>query len=95
MQGGFGPPQIKQRGIGWKAFSLRRMPRHRAPRVPRRPRGSCRTGHLYGTGQNVGGGILRYLCSICGSVSIDITGVDVPGETGSLFVASEGTLEPT
>ena len=82
-------------GIGSKAFSLRLMSRHRAPRVSRRPRGSCRTGHVYGSGQHVGGGILRYLCSNCGAVSIDISGVDVPAEAGSLFVTAEGTLEPT
>lgn len=79
---------------GPRAFSLHLMARHRAPRTTR-PRGSCRTGHLYGPGQRVGGGILRYLCSICGSVSIDITGTDIPLETSSLFVTAEGTLLST
>lgn len=71
------------------------MSRHRAPRAKRRQRGTCRADHHYGPGQRVGGGILRYLCSDCGSVSIDITGVDIPEETGSLFATAEGALEPT
>ena len=69
------------------------MSRHRTPRAQRPQRGTCRSGHSYGPGQRVGAGILRYLCSSCGSVSIDITGVDVPEEAGSLFVTAEGTLE--
>ncbi|MEX1005369.1 MAG: hypothetical protein WD156_08375 [Acidimicrobiia bacterium] len=71
------------------------MSRHRTTRATRRPKGSCRAGHLFGPGQRVGGGILRYLCAVCGSMSIDIRGADVPVETGSLFVTVEDTLEPT
>lgn len=72
------------------------MARHRAPkfrrsRVPR----SCRSRHSYGSGQQIGAGIIRYVCSACGAVSIDLTQVDSVSTVGSLFEAAEGTLQRT
>lgn len=35
---------------------------------------SCRRGrHYYGAAQNIGAGIERQVCEVCGSVSIDLT----------------------
>lgn len=72
------------------------MARHRAPRLRRSnvPR-SCRTRHAYGSGQQIGAGIVRYVCSACGAVSIDLTQVDTVTAAGSLFEAAEGTLQRT
>lgn len=40
-------------------------------------RAACRKGrHLYGESQNIGAGILRRVCDICGEVTIDLTKAD-------------------
>lgn len=72
------------------------MARHRAPRFrrSRTPR-SCRSRHAYGSGQRIGAGIIRYVCTACGAVSIDLTQVDAMTTVGSLFEAAEGTLQRT
>lgn len=42
---------------------------------------ACRKGrHAYGEEQNVGAGILRRVCDVCGSVSIDLTQAEDPGK---------------
>ena len=73
------------------------MARHRMVNKRRtsRPTKACRASHLYGPGQAIGAGILRYICSDCGAVSIDITGADAPTSTGSLFESLEGVLGRT
>lgn len=46
--------------------------REDAPRIHNRL--LCRRGrHLYGKAQQVGGGIVRQVCTACGSVTIDLT----------------------
>lgn len=43
---------------------------------------SCKKGiHNYGEGQAIGAGILRQVCSTCGDVTIDLTGVEELTET--------------
>ncbi|MFP5332365.1 MAG: hypothetical protein ACLGHX_08420 [Acidimicrobiia bacterium] len=73
------------------------MARHRASRfrLLRRAPKTCRTRHSYGPGQSIGAGIIRYVCSACGAVSIDLTQADTAPTIGSLFEASEGTLQRT
>lgn len=59
----------------------------RETRNRRKARQACRDGiHRYGSGSDVGGGILRRLCGVCGAVSIDLTPSDEP-LVGSLFQA--------
>lgn len=69
------------------------MARHRAPRFRRSggPR-SCRSRHRYGSGQQIGAGMIRYVCFACGAVSIDLTQVEAVTAVGSLFESAEGTL---
>jgi hypothetical protein len=50
---------------------------------------------MYGPGQQIGAGILRFLCTACGAVSIDLSGVDGLSAAGSLFEPAEGTLGRT
>ena len=73
------------------------MARHRSTRKHRfsRFKGECRGSHSYTAGQAIGAGIIRYVCSECWAVSIDITGAEMPTVTGSLFEAAEGTLGRT
>ncbi|HVR32708.1 MAG TPA: hypothetical protein VMS74_08360 [Acidimicrobiia bacterium] len=70
------------------------MARHVSTRKRRnaRPKGECRNGHTYSRGQEIGGGILRFVCLACGGVSIDVTGADLPSTGGSLFEPSDGVL---
>lgn len=72
------------------------MARHRASRFrrSRAPR-SCRSRHSYGSGTQIGAGIIRYVCFACGAVSIDLTQVDTVSSVGSLFETAEGTLQRT
>ena len=73
------------------------MARHKTSRKRRRsqsPR-NCRTTHTYGPGQDVGAGILRLVCQVCGAVSIDIREADVPTSTGSLFEHAGAKLRLT
>jgi hypothetical protein len=52
----------------------------------RKARTDCRAGrHRYGSGQQVGGGIVRRVCAACGAVSIDLTAADetLPAEAAS------------
>lgn len=73
------------------------MARHRSASSRRRSksRTPCRESHSYGAGQEVGAGIVRYVCALCGAVSIDITRSDTLVSPGSLFESTEGTLERT
>ncbi len=57
----------------------------RGSRVRRKARQACREGvHRFGAGSDVGGGILRRICGVCGAVSIDLTASDEV-MVGSLF----------
>lgn len=52
-----------------------RGPRHATTR--RRDLERCRNGsHRYGKGIEAGGGVVRRTCLACGSLSIDLTGVE-------------------
>jgi Zn finger protein HypA/HybF involved in hydrogenase expression len=43
----------------------------------KRRRADCRKGrHIHGESQNIGAGILRRVCEVCGDVSIDLTKAD-------------------
>ena len=74
--------------------SLCGVARHVSARKRRnaRPKGECRNGHSFSRGQEIGGGILRFVCSTCGGVSIDVTGADLPSTRGSLFESLDGVL---
>lgn len=46
-------------------------------RSPKHSRSTCRKGrHPYGESQNIGGGIARQVCGLCGEVTIDLTGAE-------------------
>lgn len=68
------------------------MARHSTSRSSRRAKGRCKAAHVYGSGQPIGAGILRFVCRRCGTVSIDITEADVPTAIGPLFEMAAGTL---
>lgn len=52
-------------------------------RVRRRAMADCRNQkHRYGSAQEIGGGILRRVCVVCGAVSIDLTAVEDPLAVG-------------
>jgi len=52
-----------------------RGPRHTTSR--RRALAQCRDGrHRFGKGVEAGGGVVRRTCLACGSLSIDLTGVE-------------------
>lgn len=57
----------------------------------RRIRAACQS-HRFGPGTSAGGGIVRFVCADCGSVSIDLTAADTPTRTGSLFEPAPVTL---
>lgn len=49
------------------------------PKTPRQQLADCRRGkHDYGPAQNIGGGIVRRVCTGCADVSIDLTGAAAP-----------------
>lgn len=53
--------------------------RHLQRRSRRKAAADCRKGkHRYGTPKLIGGGMSRQTCSICGAVTIDISGADAP-----------------
>lgn len=71
-------------------MSQRQAPYRRRDR--RRARADCRRGHhRYGSGQEIGGGIVRRVCLACGAVSIDLTGATQPHET-RLFTSNRRQL---
>ena len=54
---------------------MARGPRHATTRW--RDQVSCRRGeHRYGLATEAGGGIVRRICLACGTLSIDLTGVE-------------------
>lgn len=53
-------------------------------RSRRKAKANCRAEqHRFGSGQVIGGGILRRVCSACGAVSIDLTSVEDPVTIGA------------
>lgn len=59
-------------------------------RLRRRARAECRENrHRYGAAQEIGGGILRRVCAVCGAVSIDLTAADEPAEVGLFGTRAE------
>ncbi len=53
----------------------------------RHARQHCNSGnHRYGSPKEIGGGIVRRICDACAMVSIDLTNVTEPIETGALFI---------
>lgn len=63
----------------------------------RRRRSSCRRGrHHYGEPQHVGAGIIRKVCEVCSSVTIDLTGAyeaKAPITSDSIAIISLVTRE--
>lgn len=48
----------------------------------RRARADCRRGsHRFGSPKDIGGGIARQICSVCGAVSIDLGAADSYAES--------------
>lgn len=46
-------------------------------RIQRHRKSHCKKGrHEYGESQNVGAGILRRICEVCGIINIDLTSAD-------------------
>lgn len=63
-------------------------------RSRRKAASGCRKGdHRFGSPKRVGGGMTRQTCSVCGSVTIDLTSTDrriEPALFGSAQRASDG-----
>ncbi len=58
----------------------------------RRRRANCRKGrHDFGENQHVGGGIIRRVCDVCGSVTIDLTQGE--GLTAPVLASSDSILK--
>jgi hypothetical protein len=56
-------------------------------------RNACRKGrHHYGESRNIGAGIQRRVCDICGEVTIDLTGVEEVTKPVSRTTRRIGTL---
>jgi hypothetical protein len=63
-------------------------------RSRRRAANDCRSGkHRFGSGQALAGGIMRQICTACGTVSIDLTSADGV-EPGVLFSATDRDDHP-
>lgn len=67
--------------------------KHIRPRSMRKALSKCREGkHRYGAASDIGGGMSRQICTVCGAVTIDLTQAYQPAE--GRRVASPGVADP-